>query len=80
MSLALTLACLWVLASAIVAMLPMRFQWPLGFPLLLASIPMVGFVGYSHGWIWSVVIVIAVVSMYRNPLRYFVRRARGQAS
>lgn len=79
MSLALTLACLWVLASAIVAMLPMRFQWPLGFPLLLLSIPLVAFVGYTHGWIWTLVILAAVVSMYRNPLRYFVKRALGRA-
>lgn len=79
MSLALTLACLWVVASALVAMLPMRFQWPLGLPLLVASIPLVGFVGLTHGWIWTALIVAAVVSMYRNPLRHFAQRAMGRA-
>ncbi|GAB5445594.1 DUF2484 family protein [Gymnodinialimonas sp.] len=80
MSLALTLACIWAVLSAFVAMMPMRFQWPLGFPLLVLSIPMVGYVGYSHGWIWSAVIVAGVISMYRNPLRYFLNRARGKVS
>ena len=80
MSLALTLACLWVLASAIVAMLPIRFHWRLGFPLLLLSIPMMGFVGYTHGWIWCLVVLLAVASMFRNPLRYFFNRVFGRAS
>lgn len=79
MSLALTLACLWVLVSAMVAMLPIRFHWRLGFPLLLLSVPLVGFVGYTHGWIWSVVITLAVISMFRNPLRYFLNKARARA-
>lgn len=80
MSLALTLTCIWVIASAVVAMLPMRFQWPLGFPLLVASIPLLIYVGYSHGWIWTLVVLAAVVSMFRNPLRYFARRLSGKAT
>lgn len=80
MSLALTLACLWVLVSAIVAMLPLRFHWRFGLPLLILSIPLTAFVGYTHGWIWTVVILLAVGSMYRNPLRYFLNKARGRAS
>ncbi|MBY4892607.1 DUF2484 family protein [Rhodobacteraceae bacterium N5(2021)] len=80
MSLALTLACIWAVASAFVAMMPMRFQWPLGFPLLVASIPMVGFVGYTHGWIWTLVVLAAILSMFRNPLRYFARRILGRAT
>lgn len=80
MSLALILACLWVLASALVAMLPYRMQFPPGIALLVLAFPMVGFVGYSHGWIWAAIIVFAVLSMYRNPLRYFLNRARRRES
>lgn len=80
MSLALTLACLWVLASAIVAMLPLRFHWRFGLPLLILSVPMMGFVGYTHGWIWVAVIALAVISMFRNPLRHFAKRALRRAS
>lgn len=78
MSLALILACVWVVASSIVAMMPMRFHWRFGLPLLLLSVPMVIFVGYTHGWIWTAVIILAVGSMYRNPLRYFVNRFRAR--
>lgn len=80
MSLALTLVCIWVIASALVAMLPMRFQWPFGFPLLVASIPLLGFIASTHGWIWTMVILAAVLSMYRNPLRYFAKRVLGRAT
>ncbi|HID68316.1 MAG TPA: DUF2484 family protein [Roseibacterium sp.] len=80
MSLALILACIWVIASAIVAMLPMRLQFPLGVPLLIASLPLVAFVGYTHGWIWTAIVLAAVVSMFRNPLRYFAKRLIGWAS
>lgn len=79
MSPALILACLWVLASAIVAMLPLRFHWRFGLPLLVLSIPVMGFIGYTHGWIWVPLVALAVVSMFRNPLRYFVKRALGKA-
>lgn len=80
MSLALTLVCLWVVASALVAMLPMRFHWRFGLPLLIASVPLIGFIGYTHGWIWALVVLAAVVSMFRNPLRYFAKRALGWAT
>jgi hypothetical protein len=78
MSLALTLACVWVLASAIVAMLPYRMQFPPGIALLVLSVPLLVFVGISHGWIWVAVVLAAVISMFRNPLRYFWKRARGK--
>ncbi len=78
MSLALILACLWVVASAIVAMLPYRMQFPPGIALLILSVPMLIFVGYSHGWLWVAIVLIAVISMFRNPLRYFAKRAMGR--
>ncbi len=77
MSLALTLACLWVLASAIVAMLPYRWQFPPGIALLVLSVPLLVFVGLSHGWVWVAVVLAAVLSMFRNPLIYFWKKARG---
>lgn len=77
MSLALTLACLWVLASAIVAMLPFRMQFPPGIALLVLAVPLLVFVGLSHGWIWVAVVMADVISMFRNPLRYFAKRLFG---
>ncbi|MEJ6395323.1 DUF2484 family protein [Gymnodinialimonas sp. 2305UL16-5] len=78
MSLALTLACLWVLASAITAMLPMRFQYVPGVALLILALPLAVFVGLSHGWIWVAIALFAIASMYRNPLRYFWNRLAGR--
>lgn len=77
MSLPLILGCLWVLASAIVAMLPMRWQFPPGIALLLAAPVLLVWIGYEHGWVWLAFGLFAFVSMFRNPLRYFLRRALG---
>lgn len=79
-STALILASLWVVASAIVAMLPMRLQYAPGITLLILAVPLLIFVGLSHGFIWVALVLAAVVSMFRNPLRYFWRRYVGRAS
>lgn len=79
MSLALTLACIWAVASAFTAMLPYRMQFPPGIALLILSVPLTVFVGYSHGWIWVGIVVAATLSMFRNPLIYFAKRALRRA-
>lgn len=78
MSLPLILGCLWVLASAIVAMLPMRAQMLPGVILLIAAPAILVWIAAEHGWIWLSVGLFAFVSMFRNPLRYFLRRALGK--
>jgi hypothetical protein len=78
MSLPLVLGALWVLASAVVAMLPMKRQMVPGVALLVAAPVLLVWIGYAHGWIWLAVGVFAFVSMFRNPLRYFARRAMGR--
>lgn len=78
MSTPLILGCLWVLASAIVAMLPMRAQMVPGVALLLAAPALLVWIGSEHGWIWLAIGLFAFLSMFRNPLRYFLRRALGR--
>lgn len=82
MPLSLILACLWVLAAATVAMLPMKHQYLPGLSLLISAIPLAVFVGMQAGWIWVAVVLFAVVSMYRWPLlalaRYLHRRLTGE--
>lgn len=78
MSLSLTLACLWVLASAITAFLPFRMQFLPGITLLVLSVPLAIFVGFQHGWLWVLAVVFAVASMFRNPLIYFIKRGLGR--
>ena len=78
MSWSLTLGALYVICAAIVAMLPIRRQyWPEGIMLLLAPV-LLGFIGYQHGWIWFVIGMFAFLSMFRNPLRYLWKKARGE--
>lgn len=78
MSLALTFGCLWVLASAITAMLPYRMQFPPGIALLVLAPPLLVWIGAVHGWIWVAVGLFALVSMFRNPLIHIFRRLRGR--
>lgn len=78
MSYSLLLGCLWVVAATVVAMLPMRRQYAPGVTLLIAAPVLIGFIGWQHGWIFAALGMAAFVSMFRNPLRYFWRRARGE--
>lgn len=78
MSLPLILGSLWVIASAAVAMLPMRRQMVPGVALMLAAPVLLVWIGWVHGWIWLAIGLFAFVSMFRNPLLYFLRRALGR--
>lgn len=74
----LWMCVLWVLASVVVALLPMRFQYVPGVALLLAAPVLIYLVSAAIGWWAAAFAIFAFVSMYRNPLRYFLARARGE--
>lgn len=78
MSLPLILGCVWVLAATATAMLPMRRQMVPGVALLVGAPVLLGWIGYAHGWIWLAIGLFAFLSMFRNPLLYFLRRAMGR--
>jgi len=73
----LLIACLWVVASAVVAMLPMRRQYRPGVVLFLAAPLIILWVGYDFGWLFIVLALFGFVSMFRHPLRYFYRKFLG---
>ncbi|MEL6167892.1 MAG: DUF2484 family protein [Pseudomonadota bacterium] len=73
----IVLGCLWVLASAIVALMPMRRQYVPGVTLLVAAPLLIVYIGYENGWLWTLIGLFAFVSMFRNPLRYFAKKALG---
>lgn len=78
MSLSLTLACVWALAATVVALLPMRLQFPPGFLLLIAAPFLLGFVAWEHG-LWLFLAALAgFVSMFRRPLIYYARKWTGR--
>ena len=78
MSLPLILGCLWVLAAAATAMLPMRRQMVPGLALLIVAPGLLVWIGLVHGWLWLAIGLFAFLSMFRNPLLYFLRRALGR--
>lgn len=72
-------ACIgWVFAATIVAMLPMRHQYIPGVGLLIAAPLLILWVGVGVAWWAGALALAAFVSMFRNPLRYFLAKARGQ--
>lgn len=72
-------ACIgWVFAASIVAMLPMRHQYVPGIGLLIIAPILILWVGISMAWWAGVLAFAAFVSMFRNPLRYFLAKVRGQ--
>lgn len=77
MSAALIAGCLWVLAATVTALLPMRHQYGPGVTLLVAAPVLIAWIGWQHGvWI-GVAAMAAFLSMFRNPLIYFARKALG---
>ena len=78
MSLSLILACLWVIAAALVAMLPMRRQFAPGFGLLICAPFLMVFLGYQHN-LWVVLAAsVAIISMFRRPLFYMLKRMKSR--
>lgn len=71
-------AIVWVLAATVTAMLPMRLQYVPGITLLIAAPVLIIWLGAVHGWWLSILALLGFVSMFRNPLRYFWRRAKGE--
>ncbi len=73
MTLSLILACLWVVAAALVAMLPMRRQFAPGIALLICAPFLMAFLGYQHNFWIVLAATIAILSMFRRPLFYMLR-------
>lgn len=77
MHISMILGCLWVIAAALTAMLPMRLQRYPGLPLLVAAPVLLVWIGRTQGWLWVGFGLFAFLSMFRRPLIYLTRRALG---
>lgn len=78
MNTSLILACsLWVIVGAVTAFLPLRRQMIPGLLLILTAPVLLAWIGNVQGWVWVVAGLLAFGSMFRSPIRYFYRRARG---
>jgi len=71
-------ASLWVLAGTVTALLPMRLQYVPGVSLLVLAPVVIIWLFIDFGWVWGLLALLGFVSMFRNPLKYFYARARGQ--
>ncbi|MEJ6402625.1 DUF2484 family protein [Yoonia sp. 2307UL14-13] len=78
MSIPAILGILWVFAATLTALLPMRYQYAPGITLLITAPILLIWIGIAHGWVLAVMGFAAFASMFRNPLVYFYRRAKGQ--
>lgn len=74
----LWLCIFWVFVSVIVAMLPMRWQYVPGCLLMISAPVLVVMIVQAVGLLAGLAGLLAFVSMYRNPLRYFWKRLTGQ--
>ncbi|EEE36784.1 hypothetical protein RKLH11_618 [Rhodobacteraceae bacterium KLH11] len=73
----IVLSALWVVSATIVAMLPMRLQFPPGIVLLICAPFLIIWLGYDFGWFFSVLAFAGFASMFRNPIRYYWRKWTG---
>jgi len=78
MTISLTLACVWVVAAAVVAFLPMRLQYVPGLSLLALAVPLLVYIGIQHSF-WVVLLAVGgLISMFRRPLWFMGRRLIGR--
>jgi hypothetical protein len=73
----LAIGCVWIVAAAITAIVPMKHQMIPGIALLIAAPILLIWIGMTHGWAWLAFGLFAFVSMFRRPLIYFARCAFG---
>lgn len=74
MSTPLILTCVWVIAGAITATLPMRRQYVPGAVLVLSAPVLIIWLSIQHGWWVGILALLAVASMMRRPLGALGRR------
>ncbi len=77
MSLSLILACLWVVAAALLAAVPSRDNhWRRAYGLIVVGVPILGYVTYQNGPWWGLIALLAGASILRYPLKHGLARLR----
>jgi hypothetical protein len=74
-------ACLWAVAATVIAMLPTRdHHWRAAYVLIMAGIPILGWVTYQNGPWAGMIVLAAGASILRWPLVYLWRWLRRKAA
>lgn len=81
MTLSLILACLWLIAANVLAMIPSKDNhWARAYGLIAVGIPLLGFVTYENGpWI-GLLALAGGMSVLRWPVRYLFSWIKRQFS
>jgi len=74
LNLSLIVTIFWIIAISLVGMLPMRFHWRLGLPMLCLFPVVLIWLGWSMGLWWAVGLLAGGVSIYRYPARHYGRK------
>lgn len=70
--------CLWVLAAAVTALLPMRGQMVPGLLLLASAPPLIAWIAGTVSWWVGLVALLAFLSMFRRPIGALTRWTLGR--
>ena len=74
MSAALVLACLWVDAAAVLAMMPSRDNhWRYAYGLIAVGLPILAYVFWQDGLVPGLIALAAGVSVLRWPVWFLLR-------
>ena len=77
MSLAFAAACLWLIATNLIAMFPSRdYHWRAAYALIAVGIPLLGWLTWEAGPIWGLAFLAAGASLLRWPVIYLWRWLR----
>lgn len=80
MTTSLILACVWIVAANVAAMLPSkRNHWPQAYALIAVGIPLLGYITYENGPWWGLAALFAGASILRWPLRFLAAWVREKA-
>ncbi|WP_366934947.1 DUF2484 family protein [Marivita sp.] len=73
MSYSLSAACCWIILAAILGALPSNDNhWRRAYLLMALGAPILIWVYMSDGMYWGLAFTVAVMSVFRWPLRYFI--------
>lgn len=77
MNAALICACVWLIAANVIAMFPSRdYHWRAAYVLIAVGIPILGWVTYTSGPFWGLLVFAGAASILRWPLIRLWRWAR----
>jgi hypothetical protein len=76
--LSLTLFCVWILAAAVIAMLPGRYHWRGAYGLIAVLVPLLGCIWWELGPWYAAGATVAAGSVLRWPVRFAMGWLRRQ--